>query len=136
MSTKPDNAKCCTNCHCQMISIYNLLKGRSICNDCKNFKRREKYNNNEEHRLKLIESASVFKHNKVIERQLKREEEQLNIGIDNKKCKYCSLIKPKDRFRHNRMKCKDCERDNPIEKFKRTIRGRIHSCLIKKDDIP
>ena len=77
--------------------------------------------------------AIKFKHEKAIIKQKIREEEQHNIGIDNKKCKYCDEIKHKDRFRHNRLKCKDCERDDPTEKFKRNIRTRIYNSLRYKN---
>lgn len=59
----------------------------------------------------------------------KLEEE---IGKDNTICKYCNKIKPKTRFRHNRLKCKDCEREEPYEKFKRNIRSRIRIALKDK----
>ena len=36
------------------------------------------------------------------------------------------------RFRHNRLKCKDCERDEPINKFKRVVRARIWYALTSK----
>jgi len=77
--------------------------------------------------------AINFKHEKAIIKQKIKEEEQHNIGIDNKKCKYCDEIKHKDRFRHNRLKCKDCERDDPTEKFKRNIRTRIYNSLRYKN---
>ena len=36
-------------------------------------------------------------------------------------------------FRHNRLKCKDCERDEPMEKLKRGIRSRIIKALTNKN---
>jgi hypothetical protein len=36
-------------------------------------------------------------------------------------------------FRYNRLKCRDCERDDPTEKFKRYIRTRIYNCLKNKN---
>ena len=36
-------------------------------------------------------------------------------------------------FRYNRLKCRDCERDDPKEKFKRYIRTRIYNCLRNKN---
>jgi hypothetical protein len=45
------------------------------------------------------------------------------------KDQFGNVIKHKDRFRHNRLKCRDCERDDPNEKFKRYIRTRIYNCL-------
>uniref|UniRef100_A0A6C0JR13 Uncharacterized protein n=1 Tax=viral metagenome TaxID=1070528 RepID=A0A6C0JR13_9ZZZZ len=104
----------------------SFIKRRTVCKDCNNEKRKERYNSNEEHRKKVIKQASEFKHTKVIERRNKKMEE---IGEGNKKCSVCSKIKSKDRFRHNRLRCKDCERDDPIEKFKRNVRSRIHTAL-------
>jgi hypothetical protein len=110
--------------------IFEIVKNRIICKDCHNSNRRSKYQDNDEHRLKLIKQATDFKHNKMIERQQKKLEE---IGEDNKKCSVCFTIKNKCRFRHNRLKCKDCERDDPIEKFKRVVRCRIwHALTFKK----
>jgi hypothetical protein len=54
---------------------------------------------------------------------------ELEIGIGNIKCNYCHVIKPNERFRHNRLKCKDCERDEPISKLIRNIRSRILSTI-------
>jgi len=126
--------KICSTCN-ENKQIENFYKKDScVCRDCNNLRRREKYKNDEEHRKKLINVASEFKHKKVLENQQKRQEEQLKIGIDNKECEYCHEIKNKVRFRHNRLKCKDCERDHPIEKFKRVIRSRIHSCLKSKNN--
>jgi hypothetical protein len=48
-------------------------------------------------------------------------------------CKYCEEIKHKDRFRYNRLKCRDCERDEPLAKLKRIIRSRIFSALKAKN---
>jgi len=103
-----------------------FLKTSKTCYDCNNAKRRERYNNDNEHRLKLIVTASTFKHNKAVER---RRVEQEEIGIGNKECRYCFEIKPADGFRYNRRKCRTCERDEPLEKFKRNVRSRIHSAL-------
>ena len=48
-------------------------------------------------------------------------------------CKYCHEIKSKERFRHNRLRCKDCERDDPLSTIIRRTRTRIIACLRKKD---
>ena len=114
------------NCCSESKPMTNFLKNRKICNECNNKKRKEKYKTDEEHRLKTIEQASKFKHNKVIERRKKILEE---IGEGNKKCRMCSEIKPKESFRHNRMKCKTCIRDIPMDKFKRDVRSRIYIAL-------
>jgi hypothetical protein len=133
-NTKPETV---TSKLCKICIFYKdpemFYKNTSTCKDCYNSKRREKYNNNEEYRKKLIEMASLFKHNKVISKQKIKQEEQEKIGIENKICKYCEEIKPKSRFRHNRLKCKDCERDDPNEKFKRYVRTRIYNCLRNKN---
>lgn len=132
--TKPEKvaSNSCSRCD-NTKSLDKFYRNSAICRDCHNISRREKYKNNEEHRQKLIKQASDFKHQKVIARQQKRHEEQLKLGIDNKQCRYCNEIKHKDSFRHNRLKCKDCERDEPIEKFKRYIRTRIYNCLRYKN---
>ena len=113
-TTKPINVtyKKCSKCE-ESKSSKDFYKCGSICCECNNYKRRQKYKDNEEHRKKLIQMASEFKHNKVIERQQQKEEEQNKIGLENKQCKYCNEIKHKDRFRYNRLKCRDCERDDP-----------------------
>jgi hypothetical protein len=134
MTTKPENVAyiTCSKCFIEKQEEKFYKRGK-ICCDCNNEKRRQKYKNDEEHRIKLIKMATDFKHEKVIIRQKIREEQQVTIGIDNKKCKYCDEIKNKERFRHNRLKCKDCERDEPTEKFKRYIRTRIYNCLRYKN---
>ena len=114
-------------------SMSSFIKKRIKCKDCHNECRRKKYDENPEHRIEIIRQASAFKHNKVLENQKVRLEEQTLMGIDNKQCSKCSQIKAKDNFRHNRLKCKDCERDEPIDKLKRNVRGRIHAALIKKE---
>jgi hypothetical protein len=132
--TKPVNVASikCSNCLLEK-TISEFYKRGNICCKCNNEKRREKYKNNEEHRKKLIKLATDFKHNKLLEKQKIRQEEQDKIGSENKKCKYCNEIKHHDRFRHNRLKCRDCERDEPVEKFKRYIRTRIYNCLRYKN---
>lgn len=120
------NCNCCKKDKC----LKDFIKRRLLCKDCDNEKRRSRYNSNEEHRLKLIKIAGDFKHKKVIERRQKKIEE---IGENNKKCNYCFKIKSQERFRHNRLKCKDCERDEPLDKFKRIIRSRIYTFLRKRE---
>jgi hypothetical protein len=148
--TKLNNVKCCNKCliykndnefankknFCKLCSNeqkrikYNEDK---IMRDSKNEKRRLIYKENEEYRKKLIQNASEYKHNKVIIRQQFKSLEKQQIGLYNKKCNYCLEIKHQDRFRYNRLKCRDCERDEPIYKFKRTVRSRIYISLKKKD---
>lgn len=106
-----------------------FMKNRPVCKDCHNETRRNRYSSNEEHRTKAIKFATEYKQKKAeIKHQIKLQE----IGENNKKCNYCHSIKEKSYFRHNRLKCKDCERDHPLEKLKRSIRGRIWYSLIKK----
>lgn len=119
---------------CEKVKVMSaFVKKRKKCIDCHNDYRRTYYENNDEHREKAIKQATSVKRKKVLERQRLREEEQTRIGIGNKKCSTCTEIKPNDRFRHNRLKCKDCERDEPLEKFKRAIRCRIYISLKKKE---
>jgi len=120
------------NCNfCEKSKTMSLfVKNRKICIDCNNDKRKTKYENDENHRSIVIQKATEFKQKKVIEKNKKKQEE---LGIDNKKCKYCETIKHKMCFRNNRLKCKDCERDEPIEKLKRVIRSRIISALCNKN---
>jgi len=122
--------KTCNICQ-QTKPVDSFLRNRILCKSCNNEKRRNKYNSDEEHREKLIQMASIFKHEKVLERRKKKENE---IGKDNKKCRNCSTIKSKDMFRHNRLKCKVCERDEPIDKMKRSIRCRIWEALNRKKE--
>jgi hypothetical protein len=134
MTTKPENVtyKTCSKCK-ETKSFDEFYKYGLVCCNCNNSKRREKYKNDEEHRKKLIKQASDFKHEKVLEKQKIKEELQNKIGIENKQCNYCYEIKHQDRFRYNRLKCRDCERDDPTEKFKRYIRTRIYNCLRNKN---
>jgi hypothetical protein len=113
--------KKCTSCE-ETKPSHSFLKNRSFCNACNNEKRRNKYKDDETIRQKLIQNAIQFKQKKAEEQRKKKEEE---IGIDNKKCSKCKTIKPMGNFRHNRLKCKVCERDEPLEKLKRSIRRRI-----------
>ena len=115
----------CTDCN-ENKPIGDFIRTRTICKACNNKNRRNRYQKNEEHRLKLIAVASEFKHAKVIER---RKIKLQTIGENNKKCSCCSEFKSMDNFRHNRLKCKICERDEPLAKFKRNIRSRIYIAL-------
>jgi len=120
----PDEKKCVS---CDQTKPSNLfLKNRPFCNACNNEKRRNKYKDDETTRQKLIQTATIFKQKKAEERRKNKEEE---IGKDSKKCSKCITIKPMNNFRHNRLKCKVCERDEPVEKFKRSIRVRIWIAL-------
>lgn len=129
--TKLENVKKkkCNQCSVEKIESEFNLKGnyrQGHCKICNNENRRKKYNENEEHRSKLIKAASNFK---SVKRQQIKCSVQERIGIDNMECRYCFEIKHKDRFRWNRKKCRDCERDEPKERFKRCVRTRIYNCL-------
>ena len=134
MTTKPENVAhiICSKCEIEKTTEHFYSKGK-VCRECNNSKRRTKYQNDEEYRQKAIQTAIKLKQEKSLVRQKIKEEEQLKIGVENKQCKYCNEIKHNNRFRHNRLKCKDCERDEPTEKFKRYIRTRIYNCLRYKN---
>lgn len=121
-------SKVCSKCNINK-NIIEFYKNRAQCKDCMNKKRREKYKNNIEYREKCLKQGRIRKRKISNIRKNKKLEYQMFIGIDNKKCKYCNVIKHKEKFRHNRLKCKDCERDDPKEKFKRYVRTRIYNCL-------
>lgn len=116
--------------------MTEFLYGTYRCKNCNNNLRREKYEEDEATKERIRAEAREFKRRKTEERQKMRAEEKTKleseIGEDNTICKYCKEFVPKSHFRHNRLKCKDCERDEPSEKFRRTIRSRIWSCLKRK----
>jgi hypothetical protein len=123
----------CTLCNItQSITLF-VRRGFNTCKDCYNIKRRKHYQENEEFRLKKRTEGIQYKQKKkAIRDEIKQTELtklEAEIGQDNTICEYCNEIKAKTRFRHNRLKCKDCEREEPLEKFKRGVRSRIHSCL-------
>lgn len=126
------NMKTCTTCLIEKVeSDFKLVNGyfKRNCKLCILSKRREHYKNNESHRQKCIDNAVAYKKKRKEKRDEQLQMEQEALGIDNKACRYCFEIRHKDRFRHNRLKCRDCERDEPIEKFKRYVRTRIYNCL-------
>ena len=127
-----DYEKKCNVCE-EMKIISLFIKNRNVCKTCNNNKRVEKYKSDTTHREKIILQSSVFKKNKTKERQELRLIKQLEIGLDNKQCKYCLQIKHTSRFRHNRLKCKDCERDEPISKLIRNVRSRIVTAMNRKN---
>ena len=119
-----DNSICLT-CN-ESKSRTEFVTGRNKCKDCNNKARRLKYRTDNEHRQKVIQRAIDYKCKRRLEEKV---EEVQRIGIGNKECRYCNAIKCASRFRHNRRKCKDCERDDPYNKFTRTVRTRIWSVL-------
>jgi hypothetical protein len=125
--------KTCSVCTIYKFSRQFINKESKICMDCNNQRRRRQYQDSEEVRKSKIEQSIKFKKKKKAIRDksklveiTKLEEE---IGQDNTICKYCKTVRAKSHFRHNRLKCKDCERDEPLDKFTRLIRSRIHSGL-------
>lgn len=120
--------KICTKCDMSKLTL-DFIKSRHICKDCNNRKRQDKYESDETHRQKLISMSSNFKKRKIIQKQQCIE---LELGVGNMMCKYCLNVKSKSKFRKNRRKCKDCERDEPISKIIRNVRSRI-SYAIQKD---
>jgi hypothetical protein len=130
--TKPINVKKCTECLIEKQECDFRLRGKyrqRFCIDCANKKRRKTYETNENHRQTCISQAIAYKKQKKAIRDEQIKAEQEIIGINNLECRYCLEVKPKTRFRWNRRKCRDCERDEPKEKFKRYVRTRIYNCL-------
>lgn len=124
----PDTTKQCNVCDITR-PIMDFYKRRTnTCKQCHNEKRRAQYEADEELRKKLIKCATEYKKEKIVKRQQLKED---TIGKDNKQCKYCDEIKHNSAFRYNRMKCRTCERDEPLDKFKRSIRSRIYLSLEK-----
>ena len=134
-STRTESTKTCNLCGVSK-NILECVKNRNRCNDCNNQVRKTKYESNEVHRALLIRHAIEYKQKRAEERRQVREAElrelSERIGEGNAVCKYCNEVRPKNGFRENRLKCKDCERDEPLEKFKRNIRSRIYLSLSKK----
>lgn len=127
----------CKKCNVEKnITLFSRNNLSFICIDCSNIKRREKYTNNDELRKKAVKNSTEYKKNKKAIRDKAKQEtlEKLEeeIGKENTICKYCKEIKAKTHFRHNRLKCKDCERDDPKYILHRGVRSRIHSALIGK----
>jgi hypothetical protein len=125
--------KMCVECKVIKIATLFIRQDWNICKDCNNVRRRKEYQENEEVRMKKRgEGINYKKKKKAIRDEIKKsniEKLEEEIGEDNTICKYCKVVKTKTRFRHNRLKCKDCERDDPFEKFKRYARTRIYNCL-------
>jgi hypothetical protein len=131
--------KACIICNIvKNITLFSRKAMSNICLDCKNNKSREKYSNNEEIRKKACKQAIDFKQKKkAIRDEIKKEElEKLeaDIGKENTICKYCNKVKAKTRFRHNRLKCRECERDDPKYKLHRLVRIRISEFLKSKNN--
>jgi len=120
--------KTCSDCSCEKMTT-DFIRNRNRCNDCHNILRRTKYNNDPDFRRKCIIQVTDLKQKKAAIKRDEKAQEQERIGPDNLTCRYCEEIKHKDNYRHNRLKCKTCERDDPLEKFKRGIRAHIWTVL-------
>ena len=124
---KAEEQKC--NCCEKIKPILMFIKNRKICIECNNYKRRIKYDTDEEHRNILIKKATEFKQKQILNKNKQKEEE---LGVGNTMCNYCNIIKPSMNFRNDRLKCKCCENNDPINKLKRVIRSRIISAINSK----
>ena len=123
-----NSEKECKKCNTVKPAI-EFIKKRLICKDCNNEIRRNKYNTDEVHRNILIQNAIDFKQKKKIKKDNEKLKTQLEIGIDNKICKYCKIIQPVTNYRHNRLKCKKCEYYDPDNKIKKNVRSYIYNKL-------
>jgi hypothetical protein len=132
----PDDMKTCIHCNVEK-SATEFIYHTNRCVDCNNAIRREKYDADEKTKERIRQDARDYKRKKTEARQKIRAEEQSRlaseIGENNAICKYCKNVVAKTHFRRNRLKCKDCERDEPVDKFKRVVRNRIWWCLEKKE---
>ena len=83
--------KLCNTCFTQKDEIY-FIRSKTLCKDCHNEKRRQKYKENPEHREKLVKMATDFKRNKTIirqaEKQAKQDELAKQIGETNTKANW------------------------------------------------
>lgn len=122
-----NETKSCNICN-ETKSLSCFLKKRKVCRECHNEKRCKAKNDDDYNYIsKKHRRAMKNEINELAEITKIREKEE--IGEGNKKCCNCAEIKPECKFRSKRSKCRDCERDNPVEKFKRTVRSRIYSAL-------
>ncbi len=107
------------------------------CTKCNNSSRRKKYWTDEDHNkhVKALGVRYKAKKAKIRAAQQKIDRENLDkeIGAGNAICKYCQKPKPFGRFRHNRRKCRDCERDDPYARLIRRTRVRIRFAIEKKN---
>lgn len=136
-ATLQEGTKKCTTCLLEF-SIDNFTFNRGDCASCKNKKRRDKYKYIPDLREQYIKQSSDYKKKKteerVKQRAYARKELDAQIGEDNAICKYCGIVRGKSRFRHNRLKCRECERDDPHARLIRVTRVRILDCLHRKTE--
>jgi hypothetical protein len=105
-------------------------KMRTQCRKCETDYQRNRYQTNEKFREEVIKINEKSRKGKQAFLQEQKEQ-----GIEpegEKTCSKCAKTKHVKCFRFNRLTCRDCERDNPTEKFKRNIRSRIHMYLKDK----
>lgn len=132
-----EGIKTCNTCGLEK-HISNYLFNNNMCGECRNKKRCNHYRSNLEFKEEAIQRSILYKKKKleeknaIKERELKELEEK--IGAENTICKYCGLVKNKSRFRYNRLKCRECERDEPIHRIIRNVRSRILSSLETKTE--
>jgi len=131
-----DETKTCSHCDC-IKSATEFIYHTNCCKECNNINRRETYEQDLAIKERIQKEARDYKRRKTEARQKARAEEkaklEAEIGTENTICKYCKEVVPKTHFRHNRLKCKDCEREEPSGKLKRVIRTRIWWCLTRKE---
>jgi len=130
-----DKTRACVDCN-GIKPMTEFIYRTYRCKDCNNDLRREKYYTDEVTNERIRAEGRDYKRRKTEARQKARAEEkaklEAEIGENNTICKYCKEIVPKTHFRHNRLKCKDCERDDPYGKLIRDVRSRIWSGLDSK----
>ena len=111
--------KVCVGCKIVKNATLFIRQDWSLCRDCNNLRRRKEYQEKEEVRKDKIKQATNYK----------RKKKTVRDEIKQSDLKKLEEVKAKTRFRNNRLKCKDCEREDPFEKFKRYARTRIYNCL-------
>lgn len=130
----PNKLKHCTQCETEKPET-EFNKQRTICKCCHNANRVKKYNTDANTQNRIRAESRAHKAKKTKARQADRAQRlaqlEMEIGTENTICKYCEEVTPKTNFRHNRRRCKDCERDEPYSKFTRNIRSDIYARLIR-----
>ena len=130
-----DTIKTCIRCEVEK-PLTEFIHPTNRCKECNNNIRRTKYEQDEATNERIKAEGRDYKRRKTEARQKARAEEkaklEAEIGEDNTICKYCKEVVPKTHFRHNRLMCKNCERDDPYSKLIRDVRSRIWSGLDSK----